>query len=152
MKGATVIKGVLTTLDSWLRSGVAAGPNVRWCWVLLGRLALSNRSTQVLRWQTGQWVVVVYAQRGRRVVAGSRLETECRVQQQYSTGWCLVESPDDESPSGPRNEEGHGRSGCLASLLLRWSVWGLRCAHLEEEAEREPWLAAAGGEDRLARA
>lgn len=43
-KGATAIKGVLTTLDSWLWSGVAAGPNVRWWWVLLGRRALSNRS------------------------------------------------------------------------------------------------------------
>jgi hypothetical protein len=49
MNRAATIKGVLTTLDSWLRSGVAAGPNVRWWWVLLGRLALSNRSMLVLR-------------------------------------------------------------------------------------------------------
>ena len=101
--------------------------------------------------EVAKGLVVSYAQRSRRVVAGSRLAGD-RVPSAGSTGWCLVESPDDESPSGPRNEEGHGRSGCLASLLLRWSVWGLRCAHLEEEAEREPWLAAAGGEDRLARA
>jgi len=78
--------------------------------------------------------VVGVAQRGRRVVAGSRLAVESA--ECSSTGWCLVESPDDESPSGPRNEEGHGR--CLACFCDgRWSVWGLRCAHLEE---REPWL------------
>lgn len=85
--------------------------------MLLGCLALSNRSMQVLRWQEGQWVVVGNAQRSCRVVAGSRLETECRVQQQYSTGWCLVESPDDESPSGPRNEEGHGRFAWLSRFF-----------------------------------
>lgn len=77
----------------------------------------------------GKGSVVGYAQRGRRVVAGSRLAREA-VPSAGSTGWCLVESPDDESPSGPpRNEEGHGR--CLS----RFSVMvGLgRCARLQEQ-------------------
>lgn len=115
MSSATAVRGGLTTLDSWLRSGVAAGPNVRWWWVLLGRLALSKKSVQVVR--AAKESVVGYAQRGgRRVVAGSRLARQRVVPGAGSTGWCLVESPDDESPSGPRNEEGHGRWPCVASL------------------------------------
>lgn len=116
ISSATAIKGVLTTLDSWLRSGVAAGPNARWLWwVLLGRVALAKKkSMQEL--STAKGSVVGYAQRGRRVVAGSRLAREA-VPSAGSTGWCLVESPDDESPSGPpRNEEGHGR--CLSRFSV----------------------------------
>ena len=63
-----------------------------------------------------------------RVVAGSRLERQRVVPSAGSTGWCLVESPDDESPSGPRNEEGHGR---LSVSLL----WG---AALRSPSGREP--------------
>jgi hypothetical protein len=62
--------------------------------------------------EVAKGLVVSYAQRSRRVVAGSRLAGD-RVPSAGSTGWCLVESPDDESPSGPRNEGGHGLSVSL---------------------------------------
>ena len=80
--------------------------------MLLGRLALSKKRVQVLRAAKGS--AVGYARRGcRRVVAGSRLARQRVVPSAGSTGWCLVESPDDESPSGPRNEGGHGLSVSL---------------------------------------
>jgi hypothetical protein len=71
-----------------------------------------------------------------------------------STGWCLVESPDDESPSGPRNEEGHGPldAVCLSRFSVMADGRSGGCAALEEESPRENlgWLPL--GEDRLARA
>ena len=115
---------------------------------MLGRLALSKKSVQVLRAAKGS--VVGYAQRsGRRVVAGSRLAWQRVVPSAGSTGWCLVESPDDESPSGPRNEEGHGRwpvsllcdglDGRSGGCALRFAL-AFRKQQEEGEPEREPWL------------
>ena len=120
-----------------------------WWWALLGRLALSKKSVQVLRAAKGS--VVGYAQRsGRRVVAGSRLAWQRVVPSAGSTGWCLVESPDDESPSGPRNEEGHGR--WPVSLLCDGLDGRSGGCALRSPSGRENLGYTAAGEDRLARA
>ena len=128
---------------------------------MLGRLALSKKSVQVLRAAKGS--VVGYAQRsGRRVVAGSRLAREA-VPSAGSTGWCLVESPDDERPSGPRNEEGHGRwdAGLSRFSVMAWmaGLGAALCAlrspsgsSRRRESPRENLGYTAAGEDRLARA
>lgn len=86
-------------------------------------------------------------------VAGWRQSAECSSSAvRAGVSWNLQMM---RVPAGRETRRGtDALAGCLASLLRcdGRSVWGLRCVHLEEEAEREPWLAAAGGEDRLARA
>lgn len=120
----------LTTLDSWLRSGIAAGPNVSGvgrCFVALGRRIGLLRSW----WWRGS---VVRMRKGRVVGAGSRLW--CRVRSVV----CLVESPDDERvPAGRETRRGARtlEAVCLARCLGR---------------KREPWLRLLLLEDRLARA
>lgn len=87
-------------------------------------------------------------------VAGWRQSAECSSSTvRAGVSWNLQMM---RVPAGRETRRGtDALPGCLASLVRCAVVVGLgaalRCAHLEEEAEREPWLAAAG-EDKLARA